>query len=156
DPHSIRPLSDAILTGGADLLQHRQEIPAELVRVLAHREMAELAHHRHLRARDLRSGAPRVVWRAGIIILTGQQIERTTGGIDAGDLGAQSAVDPIEMEVSLEHAGTALLVHPECLVPRRLRTLRGDQPGDQRRADLPAMDVGTVEPGRVVPGCLEI
>ena len=47
-------------------------------------------------------------------------------------------------------------VHPQRLVPADGRALRRDQAGDQRGADLAAMDVGPVQPGGVVPGLLEV
>ena len=77
-------------------------------------------------------------------------------GIDGADLRPQIAVDAIEVEVALEHAGAALLVHPQRLVPRHVGALRRHQTRDQRRADFAAVHVGTIEPGGVVPGLLEV
>ena len=74
----------------------------------------------------------------------------------AFDLLAQVAVDAIEIEIALEHAGAALHVHPQRLVAADRRAVRRDQAGDQRGADLAAMHVGPVQPRRVVPGLLEV
>src|SRR5262252_1101515 len=63
-----------------DLVEHRQDVFAELRRVLAHREVADLLHDRHLDAGNLPGGAQRVLCRAGEVVLAGQQVEGTDLG----------------------------------------------------------------------------
>ena len=69
------------------------------------------------------------------------------------DLAAQVAVDAIEIEVALEHARAALLVGPQRLVARGFRALRSDQSGDQRGADLAAMNVRRFSQDVSYQGC---
>src|SRR6202040_1756801 len=85
-----------------------------------------------------------------------EQIERAKARVDGAHAPAEIAVDAVEMQVALEHAGTALHVHPERLPACDLRALRREEPRDQTGADLAAMDVGPMEPSRVVPRRLEI
>ena len=101
------------------LIQDRQDVFAELRRVLAHREVADFLHDRHLGARDLArrcAACPRACRRS--------RTRRSAGRAGrpwcrSSDLLAQVAVDAIEVEIALEHAGPALHVHPQRLVARR-------------------------------------
>src|SRR5579872_7488195 len=138
----------------ANLIEDRCNVATKLPRVFAHRKMAELLHNGDLGAPDGSGGAYRVVGAAGKIVLPGKQIERTSGGVDPFEAAAQVAIHPVEVQIALEDARPALLVAPQGLCPRALRTLRRDQAGDQRRAHFPAMDVGPIEPARIVPGRL--
>src|SRR5579872_3035271 len=138
----------------ANLIEDRCNVATKLPRVFAHRKMAELLHNGDLGAPDGSGGADRVVGAAGKIVLPGKQIERTSGGVDPFEAAAQVAIHPVEVQIALEDARPALLVAPQGLCPRALRTLRRDQAGDQRRAHFPAMDVGPIEPARIVPGRL--
>src|SRR5713226_2672526 len=138
------PLDSALR---AYALQDRQDVAAELLGVLAHREMAELLHHHDLRAGDLRRRPLCVLRCAREIVLAGEQIERADARIDDAHPAAEIAIDAVEVQVTLEHAGTTLHVHPECLPARDLGALRREQSRDQPRADLAAIDIGAMEPG---------
>src|SRR5262245_61710365 len=146
----------AALALRADLVEHGQAEASELSWILAHGEMPELRHDRDVRARNGGSSAQRILRRAGEVVFAGQQIERAGTGVDGTDLGAKVAVDAVEIEIALEHAGAALPIHPQRLVAGDVWALRRDQARDQRGADLPAVHVGPVEPGGVVPWRLEV
>ena len=108
--------------------------------------MAEPLHDRDMGAPDRGRRALGIFRRAGEIIFAGEQKQRQTLVSIVLDPAAQIAVDPIEIKIALEDAGSALLVAPQRLGPRRLRALRRDQTRHQRGADFAAMNVGTVEP----------
>src|SRR4051812_45811658 len=91
----------------ANLFQHRQQILDEPGRVLAHRKMPEALHDRRFRAGALRH-VERGLGGAGIIIFAGQEIKRRGAAVDLVDPAADVAIDLVEMQVALEHAGTAL------------------------------------------------
>src|SRR5882672_6543752 len=139
-----------------NLAEHRRDVAAKLIGIFAHRKMTELLHDGDTGAGDRGGGPLGIFRRAGEIILAGEQKQRTYFSINPPDPATQVAVDPVEIEVALEDAGTALFVGPQRLHPRRGRALRRNQAGDQRGADFAAMDVGAVEPRGVVPWRLEI
>jgi len=100
--------------GGADLLEHGQEVAAELCGVLAHREVADLLHHRHPRALDLGRRALGVGRRAREVVLAREQVQRTGPGVDLADTVSKVAVRAVEEEIALEHAG------PPCMYIQRV------------------------------------
>src|SRR3989337_28046 len=103
----------------SDLVEDREDVLPELGGVLAHREMADLLHDRHARARNLLRGAERVFRRAGEVVFAGEKIERAPGGVDLADAVAEVTIGAVEEEVALEDARAALHVHPQG-VPARL------------------------------------
>ena len=113
--------------------------------------MAEAGHDLDAGAGDRFGGADRVFRGAGIVVLPGQQVERAALGVDQVRPVAVIRILPVEVEVAAEHAGTALEVGPEGFPAMRLRRLGRDEAGDHRGADLAAVHVGPVQPGRVVP-----
>src|SRR5262245_19840823 len=84
----------------ANLLQYRQQVRDELRRVLAHREVAEALHDDRLRTRALRD-SKRAFAGAGVVVFAGEQIEVGLAAVDLVDLGADVAVDLVEMQVAL-------------------------------------------------------
>src|SRR5947209_15887034 len=69
-----------LLRGNVDLLrenvgEHGCDVAAKLVRILAHRKMTELFHDRDAGAPYCRCRPPRVLRRAGEIILAREEIE---------------------------------------------------------------------------------
>ena len=141
---------------GANFFKHGQDVGAEVGGVFAHGEVAERLHHGHLDALDALGSAQRVLGRAGEIVLAGEQVKRAGGRIDAVDLAAQITVDAIEVQVTLEHAGAAGLIHPERLVTAGSGTLRRHHTGHECRANFAAVHIGAMQPFRVVPGLLVI
>src|SRR5262245_24964793 len=101
--------------------------------------MTELLHDGDAGACDGGRGALCVFRRTGEIILAREQEERAYFSIDLPDLSPEIAVDPVEIEVSLEHPRPALLVRPQRLGPGTGWALRRHQAGHQRGADFPAM-----------------
>src|SRR4051812_24260118 len=57
-------------------IEDRRNVAAELGRIFAHRKMTELLHDDDLGALDARRSAQRIGWRAGEIILPGEQKQR--------------------------------------------------------------------------------
>src|ERR1700709_64212 len=139
-----------------DLLEHRQDIAAELLGVLRHRKVPEPFHDLDLRPLDGGCGSQRVLGRAGEAVFAGEQKQRTGRGVDRADPRPQVAVDPIEVEVAFEHAGSALHIMPERLAPPCVGPAGRDEPRNKGRADLTAMDIWPVQPARIVPGRLEV
>src|SRR5256885_13798650 len=76
--------------------------------------MTEVFHDGRLRASAARD-FERALGRAGIIVFAGEQIERAAARVDVVELVGDIAVDHVELEVTLEHAGTALHVLPQRL-----------------------------------------
>src|SRR5690348_18384187 len=85
-----------VLIAAADPLQHRQDVAAELGRVLAHGKVTEGSHDRDLGARDLAGGALGVLRGAGEIVFSREEKKRTDFRVDLPHPLAQVAVDPIE------------------------------------------------------------
>src|ERR1700730_4934660 len=137
-------------------LEDWRDVATELRRIFAHREMPELLHNDDFGTVDSSCRAHRILGRAGEIILAGQQEQRAPAGVDRGNPPAQIAVNPVEIQIALEDAGPTLLVAPQRFPPRGVRALRRDQARDQRRADFAAVNIGTVQPGGVVPWRLKV
>src|SRR5690349_12967098 len=101
-----------------------------------------------------RTGAPGHVEggfaSAGIVVLTGEQEQRTTLDVDLVDAAANVTVDHVKVEVALEHSGTALHVVPERFPSLFRRDDRRDQAGNHAGANHAAMYVGPVEPGQII------
>src|SRR4051812_16130394 len=112
-------------------VQHGADIAAEQCWIFTHREMTELVHDDDLRTLDARRCPRGISGHAREIVLTRQKKQRAPGGVDGRNAAAQVAVDPIEIEVTLENARPALLIRPQRFLPRRLRTLGSDQARDQ-------------------------
>ena len=74
-----------------DLGQHRFEIRQKQRRVFAHREVAEVPHDRDLGAGHRARDRQRVLRRAGIIVLAGQQVERAGRRVDAVELRSRTS-----------------------------------------------------------------
>ena len=62
-------------------IEHRKNVLSKLRRILAHREVPDIAHDGHLRTRDRLRRASRVLRRAREIILAGQQVANLTSGL---------------------------------------------------------------------------
>src|SRR5262249_25487956 len=139
----------------ANLVQHRQQIRPEALRMLAHRKVTELLHDRDAGARDPRRGLARVVGGAREVVLARQEIKGAARRVDAADAVPKVALGPVEVEVAAEDARSALGVQPERLPPGLGRRLRRDEPRHQRAGELAPMHVWTMKPGGVVvPGRL--
>src|SRR5215211_1627134 len=149
-------ISAAVTSGPADLLQARQDVATELCWVLTHGEVPELLHHRDPGAGNRLRGPERILRRAGEIVLAGEQVQRTRACVDRPHLRAQIAFHPVEIQVTLEHAWTALFVHPESFMACHFGALRSDQARDKRRAHLSAVYIGAVQPDGVIPRILEV
>ena len=94
----------------------------------------------------------RLLRRAGIIIFARQQEQRAAPGVDLRDAAADVAVDLVEIEIALEHAGTALHVVPQRFPALLVRRVGADQAGDDGGADFAAMHVRPVQEIQIVIG----
>src|SRR4029078_9686078 len=95
-----------------DPVEDRRNVTAKLVGILTHWKMTELLHDGDAGAGNGGRGSLRIFRRAGEIILAGEQKQRAYFSIEPLDLPPEIAVDPVKIEVSLEHARPALLVGP--------------------------------------------
>src|SRR4051812_728841 len=111
--------------------------------------MAEILHDHGLRAgatRDL-EGA---LGGAGIIVLASEQIERAAARVDLVELARDVAIDHVEVQVALEHAGPALHVVPQRFPAAFLRRGRCNQARHDAGRDLAAVHVGPMQPAHIV------
>ena len=80
------------------------------VGILAHRKMTEAGHDRARSARHQCGDFLGLRGRARIIVLAGQQKQRTSLDIDRGDALAKIAIDLVKMEIAFEDAGSATTI----------------------------------------------
>src|ERR1700730_5457186 len=88
----------------ADLVENRAQIPHELFRILAHREVAKPRHDRGFAAGNACRDLKGLLRRTRIVVLARQQKQRTFFGIDQCDALADITVALIEMQVAFEYA----------------------------------------------------
>src|SRR5438132_5305482 len=123
-------------SAATDLLQHRQQVLQERLRVLAHREMAEAFHDRRLAAGDAARDRHRLLRRAGIIVFAREQEQQAAPGVDLSHPAADVAVDLVEIELAFEPAGAALHVVPQRLPAFAVGRVGADQAGDDGARNL--------------------
>ena len=113
--------------------------------------MTQILHDRRLRAGAARD-FERALGGAGIIVFAGEQIERAAPRVDVVELVGDVAVDHVEIEIALEHAGAALHVVPQRFPAAVIGRGRRDQPRHDAGGHFAAVHVGAVQPARVVIG----
>ena len=88
-----------------DSCEHGPQIGEKALGVFAHGEMPHAVHDGGLSALDAAREIAGVVGGAGVVVLTGEQIERAAAGIDLSDFLAQVPVHDVVIEIATEHTG---------------------------------------------------
>jgi len=134
----------------ANLVQHRPQVAEERRRVLAHREVAEALHDRHLGAGNARGGRFGIARRGRIVVLAGEHVQRALAGVDCVQAATDVTFDLIEVQVARKDARPALHVMPHRLPAVLVGAERRHQAVGEPARRATAMHFGVVHPARVV------
>ena len=107
--------------------------------------MAETVHDGQFGPVDHRCGIARSLGRARMVVFSGQHEDRAFRGVDLAQALGHVPVHGVEVQVALEHAGTALHVVPERLPAVLYRRAWTDQSPAIGRTELATVDVRLVQ-----------